>query len=212
MKTKIAVVLALALAVPAVAVAGKPGKPELWGKLNPRKAGAWARFQVMRKGFLAGLIRKSEKKHPAFAKLMMAALKELNSYHGKCHGRWPNVRLALANLAAGAARGAGTALAPALKEATAAIGDACPKVGKGGLAAIARGLDAGAKQLAGKAKPFFMRHLRTAKGWLGKGNLWAVTKKPVAKPEAGAKPAEQAKPEAEPAKPAEPAKTGGETK
>lgn len=184
------VAIALTLAIPAVAAADKPAVPAVkkgkkyWGKLNWRRTGWWARKRVMRKGYLIRLINKRVvKKHPAYAKLLAETLKGVNAQLGKCKGFWPNFRLALANLIAGARKGAGTALAGVMKPSLDAIRDGCAKVGQGGKKAVIDALKAARAQLKGmKVKAVkrlrrFRRRIRSALAWMRKGNLWRKAKK-----------------------------------
>lgn len=148
---------------------------DFWGQLKKGKTGAWAREKVMKKGYLGMLTTKAEKFHSAFAKLAREALSGLNGLHGKCGGRWPNFRMALANVLAGATmkKGAGAALAGPLGAALKGFQGGCAKVGKGGQAEVIKGLQAAIKELRGKAKPGFLKKLRTAIAWMKKPNLWA---------------------------------------
>ena len=143
-----------------------------WGKLNTLKTGKWARHKVMRKGYLSRLINKVAWKHGTYARLLRQALNGLNAQKGLCKRRWPNFRMALANLAAGARRGAGTALAGPLAGALRAIQSGCAMVGKGGIASVVRALRAAKRMLRGLVTPYFMKKLRTAIRWMKKGNLW----------------------------------------
>lgn len=143
-----------------------------WGKLNPKRTGSWARQRVMRKGYLARLIKGAARKHGAYAKLLINALKGHNAALGHCKGRWPNFRMALANLARVGRHGAGAALAGPLRESLAALRDGCPLVGKGGINKAIAALKQAVKILKGKARRGFLRKLRTAVRWMERGNIW----------------------------------------
>lgn len=143
-----------------------------WGQLNQR-VGKWGKMQVMRRGFLGNLVQRGAKHHPAFAKMLAETLKSHNAALGKCSGRWPNFRMALANVAAATARGAGVSLASPMKAFSQAAAGGCALVGKGGQANVIKALQGAIAELRGKAKPQFLNGLRTAISWMKKPNLWA---------------------------------------
>jgi hypothetical protein len=162
-----AVGLVLVVAVPATASAAEG----FWGQLQ--KVGDWARTKVMKRGYLGTLIEKVARHHPTYARMLKDALRELNAALGRAQGCWPNLRLALANLIAGAARGAGTKLSDSMKPVLDALKAAPPLIGRGGKAAVIKAIQEVLPRLDA-ARPFFKRHLRTAIRWLKrKCDLWA---------------------------------------
>jgi hypothetical protein len=159
--------LGLVLALPATASA----KEGFWGELQ--KVGEWAKSKVMKRGYLGSLIEKVAKPHPTYAGLLKEALKELNAALGRAHGCWPNLRLALANLIAGAVKGAGMKLADSMKPVLDSLKAAPPLIGKGGKTAVVKSIEEVLPKLDA-AKPFFKNHLRNAIRWLKrKCDLWA---------------------------------------
>lgn len=172
----------LALAVPSVGTVGaaqakkrrrvRKKCKDFWGKLNRRRASRWARKRVMCKGYLARYAKRVARKHPAYAKAAAETLKRLNAQKGKCGKRWPNFRMALAQVLSGARRGAGTALSGVMKPVLDAIAGGCAKVGSGGVKAAIAALTQAHKDLKGKASKRLLRRLRAARGWLRRGSLW----------------------------------------
>ncbi|MBI3070940.1 MAG: hypothetical protein HYY84_02320 [Deltaproteobacteria bacterium] len=190
-------ILAAALVLPSIAIADAEAKeekkaPEFWGKL---KAGPrWAHQKAMRKGYLAHLVKRTEAKHPAFAKLLHDVMKAHNDSLGKAQGCWPNIRLALVTIAEGSARGAGKALAGPLGAALKAFSEAHVNAKAGGMDAVATALKSAIPELKG-VRPAFRVAVRQAMRWLKRPcNLWAAPAK--------AKSEKQADPTAKPAEPA----------
>jgi hypothetical protein len=192
--------LALALAAPSVAFGESEAKtekkaPEFWGQL--KRVPGWAQNKAMRKGYLAGLVKKTEAKHAAFAKLLGEALAAHNESKGKAEGCWPNIRLALATLAEGSARGAGKALAGPLGAAMKAFNEAHVNAKTGGMNAVWSALKSALPELRG-VRPGFRVAVRQAMRWLKRPcKLWAAPAKADPKP---AEPAPKAEPTPAPTK------------
>lgn len=152
----------------------------LWGQLNPRLAGGWARTQAMKRGYLQRVMSSVQARDATFAERARTASAALNAAQGSCGGLWPNLRVSLATVLAAAAKKPGTKLDTALSPFTNAVGSACAP-GGGGVGAVQKALESARKTLAGKATKPFLRALSTAASWLKKPSLWKPSKKAAPK-------------------------------